>query len=225
RFFKTKIFYKRFSAHTKILAFTLAEVLITLAIIGVVAAMTIPALLRHTENQEFISAYKKMFSTINDVYTQIKYENGDTLEGVFPSHDDYLTIFSNYLSKSKICTSGTTAKNCWHEKWYGLDNSTLTSTENSFPSLILNDGSIILFWNMSSKCTGTTELKTATGCARLRTDINGFKGPNKIGRDIFDFYILQDKVIARGDPLSSTSMNDKQGWGKGYKILTTGKLD
>lgn len=41
-------------------AFTLAEVLITLGIIGVVAAMTIPTLMNKTNDAELKSAYKKM---------------------------------------------------------------------------------------------------------------------------------------------------------------------
>ncbi len=46
-------------------AFTLAEVLITLGIIGVVAAMTIPTLISNTNGAQFKSAYKKALSTLN----------------------------------------------------------------------------------------------------------------------------------------------------------------
>lgn len=46
-------------------AFTLAEVLITLGIIGVVAALTIPALMNSTGNAEYVSAYKKTLSVLN----------------------------------------------------------------------------------------------------------------------------------------------------------------
>ena len=46
-------------------AFTLAEVLITLGIIGVVAAMTIPTLVSNTNGAQFKTAYKKALSTLN----------------------------------------------------------------------------------------------------------------------------------------------------------------
>ena len=46
-------------------AFTLAEVLITLGIIGVVAAMTIPTLISNTNGAQFKTAYKKALSTMN----------------------------------------------------------------------------------------------------------------------------------------------------------------
>jgi len=45
--------------------FTLAEVLITLGIIGVVAAMTIPTLIANTNSAKFRSQFKKTISTLN----------------------------------------------------------------------------------------------------------------------------------------------------------------
>ena len=50
---------------TRRFAFTLAEVLITLGIIGVVAAMTIPTLISNTNGAQFKSAYKKALSSLN----------------------------------------------------------------------------------------------------------------------------------------------------------------
>ena len=47
------------------LGFTLAEVLITLGIIGVVAAMTIPTLIANTNSAKFRSQFKKTLSTLN----------------------------------------------------------------------------------------------------------------------------------------------------------------
>ena len=49
----------------KKLGFTLAEVLITLVIIGVIAAMTVPTLMNNTNAQEFRSALKKAISVAN----------------------------------------------------------------------------------------------------------------------------------------------------------------
>ena len=48
-------------------AFTLAEVLITLVIIGVIVSMTIPTLINKTQNQEFVSRLKKTYSTFAQV--------------------------------------------------------------------------------------------------------------------------------------------------------------
>jgi len=48
-------------------AFTLAEALVTLVIIGVIAALTIPAILVNTEQHEYKSALKKALSALNQV--------------------------------------------------------------------------------------------------------------------------------------------------------------
>lgn len=53
--------------------FTLAEVLITLGIIGVVAAMTMPSLIASHKEKETVSKLKKVYSTLsNAFYLQMK---------------------------------------------------------------------------------------------------------------------------------------------------------
>ena len=47
--------------------FTLAEVLITLAIIGVVATLTLPSLMSNTQEQQAVTAFKKAMNTLNEV--------------------------------------------------------------------------------------------------------------------------------------------------------------
>ena len=63
---------------TKRFGFTLAEVLITLGIIGVVAAMTIPTLISNTNGAQFKTAYKKALSTLNQaILMNIAMDNED----------------------------------------------------------------------------------------------------------------------------------------------------
>ena len=62
---KTKGFTLAGGATSKAKGFTLAEVLITLGIIGVVAAMTIPTLIANTRSQQYRSQFKKTLSTLN----------------------------------------------------------------------------------------------------------------------------------------------------------------
>ena len=56
--------------------FTLAEVLITLVIIGVIAAMTIPTLINKTNNQEYVSRLKKAYSVLSAATNQLIFEDG-----------------------------------------------------------------------------------------------------------------------------------------------------
>ena len=56
--------------------FTLAEVLITLVIVGVIAAMTIPTLMNNTNKQEYVSRLKKTYSTMAQATNRIIAEEG-----------------------------------------------------------------------------------------------------------------------------------------------------
>ena len=58
--------------------FTLAEVLITLGIIGVVAAMTLPALVGNYKKAQTISQLKKVYSTLSQSLLSSVYDNGDS---------------------------------------------------------------------------------------------------------------------------------------------------
>ena len=51
---------------TKSSGFTLAEVLVTLGIIGVVAAMTIPTLMQNYQRQSYVTQLKKVYNELND---------------------------------------------------------------------------------------------------------------------------------------------------------------
>ena len=58
----------------KKIAFTLAEVLITLVIVGVIAALTIPSMINKTNNQETVSRLKKAYSTLAQATQRIIFE-------------------------------------------------------------------------------------------------------------------------------------------------------
>ena len=75
--------------------FTLAEVLITLGIIGVIAALTIPTLINKTTNKELETAFKKNYSMVQNAYKKAYYDNGN----IPPNFDDKTDIdefFSNF---------------------------------------------------------------------------------------------------------------------------------
>ena len=103
-------------------AFTLAEVLITLGIIGVVAAMTIPTLINDYEKKETVTALQKMYSTINQAVKISEIENGSMTGWGSPatdfdstqSKDWWNTYFVPYsdLSVLKTCNSSNWA-DCW----------------------------------------------------------------------------------------------------------------
>ena len=100
--------------------FTLAEALITLVIIGVIAALTIPAILVNTEQHEYKSALKKALSALNQVielnvalegYGPIEIESGGTVALMESNTDSLYNFFRrrmNVISTSNAYNWGNT---------------------------------------------------------------------------------------------------------------------
>lgn len=188
----------------KNLAFTLSEVLITLGIIGVIAAITIPALLKNTQNMEFRNAFKKVYSEISAAFKSAQTDNGMDLYytltiGSCPNF--VLETIVPYLSVQKFCSDGTTsAGNCWHSdlNWSNNNGEKLSMSDVNFggnqsifgKSLILNNGAMVLMWNPA--CGGGGAAYGGYSLALMLIDVNGEKGPNVVGRDIQNISIASN---------------------------------
>lgn len=201
-------------------AFTLAEVLITLGIIGVVAAITIKTLGDYTNGLELKSALQKDVSVLSQAVERMAQDNGGNLQGVFILNDltNNVNAFKNYLSYIKICTNNYGKKGCWPDdgNWYAYDGSpvALTSNLNFYTSnggIVLKDGSLLLISSAgSSTCatgawaayenSGTSSWKSGDplDCEVVWVDVNGFKGPNRVGRDIFALSIRSPGIVYPG---------------------------
>ena len=82
--------------------FTLAEVLITLIIVGVIAAMTIPALINATNKQVYVAGVKKANSTLSQALIQMA-KNNDSSPGdyTFLNDTDFIDEFAKVVSVIK----------------------------------------------------------------------------------------------------------------------------
>ena len=70
----------------KNIAFTLAEVLITLVIIGIVAAITMSQVLTNMRNKGYVERMKKAYSLIQNVTIQIINEEGPPSKWILDAH-------------------------------------------------------------------------------------------------------------------------------------------
>ena len=176
--------FSRFTSHFshKRTAFTLAEVLITLGIIGVISALTIPGLIGSYQKNITVEKLKEMYSLINQAANLYTSETGTE----FGSFDTQLTgqefldrYFSSYIKVVKKCTIG---KNCYQNSTLPLQIDKKTSA--AIPEYIvgLANGSYIgMFRNVAG--------------AIFYVDINGANKPNLSGHDIFYFYLINSNVI------------------------------
>ena len=156
-------------------AFTLAEVLITLGIIGVVAALTISNVIQDYQKKQTVVQLRKVYNDINNAVKLSEIDNGPM------SQWDYVQTpsCSNYECLSPFL-----------EKYYLpyfngaqlLKKSELPNYSRSMASFLslpyirLNNGVLLQFFG-----------NIPVGYIWLIADINGEKEPNKVGRDIFVF--------------------------------------
>lgn len=201
-------------------AFTLAEVLITLGIIGVVAALTIPALMNKTNDLELKTAWKKTYSTLNQAAISMFLNYDDyTISTNVSAHDGVLNAMSKYLSYSKYCSyEGAHQGECFHKSTsFKLlngntnpggpgSNGTFTPWQDQGSTIILSNGALL--WGMDWNSGHPPSNPALIG--RMAVDVNGFKGPNMVGKDIFGLFIdkSRNSAIAFGIPGYTSSYLD-----------------
>lgn len=184
-------------------AFTLAEVLITLGIIGVIAAITIPVLMKNAQDKELAVGLKKAYSQLSSATISTIHDNGDSFIGI----NDAISAYSPYLKIIKTCNSDARGEGCWHPDngtWKLMDGSS-TSAYTIGPGFVLSDGELVNFANIWSDCDNSSYYNSPSVCGWVVVDVNGFKPPNTTGRDIFYFFILQNKL----EPWGSDNSNDQ----------------
>lgn len=190
------------------LGFTLAEVLITLGIIGVVAAMTIPTLLtklnnRHTESmlREDYSILQQMMTSANDdgAMSSITDLNNMTVMKSW-----FQTYFLPYIKVANVCYD---EKGCWiDDAKYPNGTSaaggvvTATGCGGTTISFHLYNGSSICMDDYKVALFDVYGIKSDEASLVFYLDTNGNKKPNVVGKDIFVFAYKPDieKIVPAG---------------------------
>ena len=207
-------------------AFTLSEVLITLVIIGVIAAITVPMILQSTQEKELYSKFKKNYSLLQNSLERAQIDEGTLGDNTaiftpLPDADrSYLSAqrFANYVNPIKVCRNKNQSgcSDVYYDVSYSDSNYKHGAKDSiNTPKVVLADGSI---WHIiqNDSCEWTAMgcatdrygecIKDENGqiatpipnprydCAEIGVDVNGAQGPNKYGKDVFQFYIRKDKV-------------------------------
>lgn len=161
-------------------AFTLAEVLITLGIIGVVAALTLPTIITKYQKQETATKLKKVYTILqqavraaevdNEALKYWEFRDGNNFFDTYmKSHLNVLTDYKNTQFPTEYTPQCLNKTNC-------LNFGQLRDANTR--KVILSDGTLLSF-QVSSLHDGQK-----IGVV-IVTDINGFKKPNRYGRDLF----------------------------------------
>ncbi len=179
-------------------AFTLAEVLITLAIIGVVAAFTIPTLIQKYQEQAWITGTKKFYNVMSRAVQMAVLDNGLPETWDLSNPENMIKPLMPYLKITEYCTSKN-GKVCYNNMVYnkngtfyeGIGKYLLNGTNKDRPALRLNDGTVVSVLVQSTDC---NNLNLGI-CGEYYADINGEKGPNIDGKDVFFFVLTKDGQI------------------------------
>jgi len=197
--------------------FTLAEVLITLGIIGVVAAMTLPTLIGKYQMKSFEVAFKKQYAVLQDTFNYLNLEEGLTKcyvylvpqNGDIPSHYAFeysecstlqeelvnklnlqeIEYFHKYAKQSDVLTNGGAMVNGSVTHDFSSPVKAYLSKDGAIYILGPNQGGNMIDRNRSSY---------------IVLDVNGSKKPNKWGYDVFWLTIvLKNNKIMLTDELAS----------------------
>ena len=205
-------------------AFTLAEVLITLGIIGVVAAITIPSLMAATQEASLVPKVKKTYSTLAQA---LKLASND-----YDTPGDFSLIFeegksasqitkelATYINGARYCDAGSSAKGCsdlnYKIKYASLikngDSNTAAQSDRivNAPRIILMDGTVIAITSQGHGCgdyeasgailnngvnTGNMWHQIRSNCGEIFFDVNGPKRPNQFGVDAYGINVYQNSL-------------------------------
>ena len=182
-------------------AFTLAEVLITLAVIGIVAALTLPGLIQNHNEKAWSTAKdlweKKLTETVRRMNT----------DGVMTGHnttEDFMDTFKQYMKVIKSCDN-TDINKCYspkvvttgsNEEPMEVETDSLTSassmglsdwqTNTNTMSFVVADGTTVIM-AYQPECPYADPIEdtgSQVSCMGYMVDVNGKKGPNRVGKDI-----------------------------------------
>ncbi len=183
--------------------FTLAEVLITLAIIGVVAAMTLPTLIQNQQKRSLEVATQKFYSNMsqavkkymadegvddlrNTPLTQeLSYNSGENEANKAKAQEACDDFVQKYLKVVKVCED-----NCFADNYKTQNEEIIDGKLGGYLTgkFVLADGAVLHI-----------EFGNDTWPVNIYVDINGRKGPNKIGYDLWSMSIFYDGSIDEGE--------------------------
>ena len=188
--------------------FTLAEVLITLGVIGVVAALTLPSLIANHQKKVTITRLKKAYTVLSQGLIQSQLVNGnyDTWPvGQDVVVDDYFnTYFKPFYNGIKICE---TATDCGYKARYPWNNLSGEQigwglfSDDTRILFVLNDGTVVFIPVSHPDPSGDPFF---LNYLLVYVDVNGALSPNVLGHDVF-LYQMDSKNTLRPYCYASTN--------------------
>ena len=207
--------------------FTLAEVLITLTIIGVVAALAIPSIIANNRKKEFETGFAKAYRTVTQAIMLSQAENGEltdwdwdkvnTNDGKIALAEKYILPYFNVVKNCKLNAN----EGCWASgkaqylkigDWSNVDAST-------YYKFATADGMSWAIDYLNYNC-----ITNKKRCIVIYADTNGKKPPYTLGMDVFLFnlYPFTNEVLPHGVYNNDVAYNENT---KEYTRNTQSTID
>lgn len=190
------------------LGFTLAEVLITLGIIGVVAAMTIPNLIANYKAHRLSSQFLGSYSIIQQVFKQMESDEVSLSPSDYGVGQYYKT-FMKYLQAPYDCGLGGSigennknfkGKPCYNTsgRYSDVGYKTFDGSKTAANQALLDDGQIAL-QNGTLLMFENNALGVNSDRVYVSVDLNGYNNkPNRWGYDLFTFQLKDGELKTMG---------------------------
>lgn len=199
--------------------FTLAEVLITLGIIGIVAAMTIPTLIQNQRNKEFQVQLKKVYSELNQIAKLYLEENEEPIPTAIANYRDHLNkILIRYIKGTTVVDT-----NVWNstdeEGNSTFENYAKYTTLTGSPAHQVCDISGVRADLSGRAYYYNDPPKPGDNGPIICVDLNGSKRPNISGIDYFLFIFTVDgTVIPMGEDHPNNAYGNSASSNFAYKF-------
>lgn len=196
-------------------AFTLAEVLITLGIIGIVAAMTLPAVITKYHKKVTITQLKKAYSTLSQVmlmafpdrdFSRLEIIDSNTAE----TEKWFLASIKPYMKITKYCVN---SAGCWNAGTYLLNGSKWSwdrgniGLGNDIITFVTSDGYLVSM-DIFSPNTKLGFDNNGQTYILFFIDVNGARKPNILGRDVYAFAFTPNRgLITPGKDLEDSAVD------------------
>ena len=160
-------------------AFTLAEVLVTLGIIGVVSAMTVPTLMQNYQRQSYVTQLHKTYNEVSQALLRYQTDKNaiNLTEAGLTTQAAVNDFVNTYFKVVKTCEANNSS--CFATSYKKVNGTALNGISMPYTAILASGQTIAI----------NPRNDNADMVLRVLVDVNGLKGPNIQGRDLFEMFV------------------------------------
>nr|QGT49854.1 hypothetical protein Melaina855_2410 [uncultured Candidatus Melainabacteria bacterium] len=198
--------------------FTLAEVLVTLSIVGIVAVLTIPSIVKNYRYKTYVTSLKKIYSQVTDAAQAIMNDEmttdfHKTTAGVPSDGNKGAGYFlRNYFKSSEACTTPSLGSACLGSSYKTFHGTPITSIFGEYCIRTVNGATLCMMLN------------TDNNDSSIFVDVNGPSDPNIVGLDAFVMTINEYGLVSDWPDGTSETCNNKTKEGEAIEDHAQGCL-